>query len=770
MIKFKKVASVLASTLLLGTTAAFAAAANYPTPFIANGAADVAVVQGHSVALTADLDAVTNIQRDLSGMVTSTGSVDAPTDGDFVKLERSATKFHLGNGILDVVSGTLTDDDLGTILADGTYLDDDNAEKDYTQKISLGNLSLTHFEDSDYKPDEPTIGFDISSSTYILNYTLDFSSYPDWADMSNTEISIMGKDYFVSSVTTNTTINLLDAAETNVINGGETKSIVIDGVPYEVAISVMDGNGVIFTVNGETTNKINTGQTYKLSDDTYIGLKDFVNPSRETDPQYAEFSIGTGKIELVHGQDVKINDDFINDLTVYLTSGSEQLQKIVLQWTADDDAFITEDSEVIMPGFENIKLSFTGMTYPSEEMFTVEKGGSTYLQISSFPLKDGPATIDLLYGNGTLFNGVGKDATHKLLTSNESSITFDKDLHEQFIATYDDGTNAESYLMRATSFVTENSVNKTTFQYFKDGGWTTKKSDAILGDTVTLGSATLTVGAIDKDAGTVVINSGSSVNFNTLYSGDGLRVMLPIEHLANNYTADAGPTHALWTNTTGAAYTAQTTFSLNLTEEDKNENKGDGTNILLTLGWTSDKPQVATIASGTSGSQEVGSSDNFRSYAYSALATEILLHTGGDQDYADVTYHGGESYANVYVTESGASTGGTSSNVMIVSDSAAPTGKNVIVVGGSCINSVAADLLGGALCGPDFTAATGVGAGSYLIQTFDWGTDNVATLVAGYNQADTANAATYLINEAPITDAGTKYTGTTATSATMATS
>ena len=56
------------------------------------------------------------------------------------------------------------------------------------------------------------------------------------------------------------------------------------------------------------------------------------------------------------------------------------------------------------------------------------------------------------------------------------------------------------------------------------------------------------------------------------------------------------------------------------------------------------------------------------------------------------------------------------------------------------------ELLGGKFCGTEFTTKTGVSAGQVLIQTFDRGNGNVATLVAGYNAADTSRGVTYLLN------------------------
>jgi len=77
---------------------------------------------------------------------------------------------------------------------------------------------------------------------------------------------------------------------------------------------------------------------------------------------------------------------------------------------------------------------------------------------------------------------------------------------------------------------------------------------------------------------------------------------------------------------------------------------------------------------------------------------------------------------------------------------AAASGKNIIVVGGSCINTVSASLLGGKACGAEFTAITGVVAGKVLIQTFDMGEGQFATVVAGYNAEDTTRGIQYLLS------------------------
>ena len=95
--------------------------------------------------------------------------------------------------------------------------------------------------------------------------------------------------------------------------------------------------------------------------------------------------------------------------------------------------------------------------------------------------------------------------------------------------------------------------------------------------------------------------------------------------------------------------------------------------------------------------------------------------------------------------------------------------KNLIIIGGSCINSAAASLVGGAHCGSGWTDATSVGSGQFLIQSFGdaYTTGKIALLVAGYSAADTINAVTYLKTQTVDTTAGKKYKGTSSTSATL---
>lgn len=139
-----------------------------------------------------------------------------------------------------------------------------------------------------------------------------------------------------------------------------------------------------------------------------------------------------------------------------------------------------------------------------------------------------------------------------------------------------------------------------------------------------------------------------------------------------------------------------------------------------------------------------------------------------DKDKLTISVPDEQVYGIVSVTAGGEATDGGEAGALIVKDSetSSISGKNLIVVGGSAINSVAADLLGGVYSEAAFTAQTGVDAGKFLIQSFNRN-GKTALLVAGYNAADTEKASTYLLNNAVDTTVGKKYIGTSSTEATL---
>jgi hypothetical protein len=759
---FRKAMTVLGSVALIGSTIGAAAAANFPSPFTSNSA----IVVGNGAA-PSDLVAATSIASTINEdyVGSSVGTSTTVSDGDSYKFEKSSTKFHLGDTITGVVSSTLDEDEMPILLNDGTYVDSSNDEFDYTQTITMAASRLVMFEDNDYAADEPTIGFHLSSGDDVLTYTISFNDEPDFDDMESTDLNLMGRDYYVLSADYQE-ITLLDSASDTILAEGETATLDVGTDKYVVSINFIGETTVKLEVNGEKTNSLSlAAPTYKLKDGSYIGLKDILYTSKESGVSKVEFSIGNGKLVLTDGDTVELNEDDVDGLTVDLVNNSAALTSISLDWNADDDLFITEDMQAVMPGFGAIQLVFGGLDFPEEEEIMIGPNGDETMYLDDFPLKDSVEDIPLLYSDGTDYIGIGKDADELLRVDNDGSITFNGETDAYFVLSWSDGRDAESYLMRATDWGDDGSGNnQTTFQYRKDNSWVDAKVDREEDDTFSVGNAEVKVGAIHKGDKTVVImNNSEETDFQTLYSKEGMMVYLPFNSLTSTAAGviniSAGP--ASW--------------NLTMVEEDKDGDKGDGSTIRALLGINGNgEVEVSSYLVGTDGSteragtQEIDDSDVFEDWVYSDLATKILFDRGPDQKTLKLIYHGDEVAADVFITSSDAViSGGGDAGIMTVTDNnaASVSGKNLVVVGGSAINSVAASLLGSAYRGPAFTTATGVGDGEFLIQSFSYG-GATALLVAGYNAADTTKAASYLTNYDVDTTVGKKYKGTSATEAT----
>jgi hypothetical protein len=321
-----------------------------------------------------------------------------------------------------------------------------------------------------------------------------------------------------------------------------------------------------------------------------------------------------------------------------------------------------------------------------------------------------------------------------------------------FVATWISGDDAESYVFEISSIDDESGKNKTTIKNL------VSNSEVVfseVGKTKDVGSLQLTLNAASDNnkVAYITVDSSSGLTYSDrLVTKDGLMFKLPV--------------NAGLFNATGAT---STSWAMNFTEETKDGDIQGGNSVLATIAVDGDDGLEPTTLTGVTLKEDGDDTDNYVGYVISDIATKFWQSkpsTGLNE--LEVLYPDEESYAEVYVSETGAAIvaeGGT--KILPVKDSEAPAAKNLVVVGGSCVNSVAATLLGGALCGADFEAKTGVGAGSFLIETFARDGGAVATLVAGYNAEDTTNAAKYLTTQTVDTTVGKKYKGTTATTATL---
>ena len=805
---FKKITAVVGSVLMVGMSIGMSvAAAEYPEPFVVGGVANSAIVYGTGTGVDeSDLVQARFIETSLASSITSSGGTPS---GDSLLLERDTDLFNLQNNMSSFYA-TIDEGELTTILAKGEYSNDAHDDFDYEQSIVLSaGLQLTHFLDSKFNGDKPVIGFDLSDGTHLLNYTLKFT--PDdaegvdasWTGITFSELPLFGIPYYVLSMSnttaTNHKITLLNAAASATLNKGESATLTTDVGSYVVSITYLDQSGnVKLEINDEVTDSLVAGDTQQLKDDSYVGIKDVA--SEGVDGQgYVEFSIGSGKLVLENTKEVEINNEKLSKteyavvgsdeivsykLTSYITTVGYNIKSITLDWELDEDSWIAPGTDMTMPGFETIKISMNEFTTSVGELTTFE-GDSTKFEISTV-ITDGAITLPIFYMNDSSsgIGGLGKDSTHLMSTANVSAgevgpdngitLTLNETLNSYFVVTWVDGDNSETYAYELGS-VDETDDNSTILTNLITAGSDISISE--VGEHDTDGNVKFTLDFAHENFPTeeyVILNisavSTGAVYTNKIVTADGLMMSLPVQ----NSSSSVDPS-------TGNGYIdtdlGPTTWTMNVTEEDKNEGIGKGKVFTIAFGISgTDGLEAATIAGGSLSSTTMYETEDgskvYQGYMPSDLSTKLVHSrpTSGLNDLT-VTYFGSETYAEVYLTEGSSVRDGTVEGAMLVKDSEVDdvSTKNLIVVGGSCINSAAATLIGSAACEADWTAATDVGAGQFLIQSFGSSeqslTSEIALLVAGYHATDTMNAVTYLRTNTVDTTAGKKYKSTSTTTA-----
>ena len=887
MFKFKKIASILASTVMISSTVALAAAASYPVPFVQSGTGNVAVVYGSSPAVgLTDVVEASNIKSNLVDTLlgqrtTTTSTTTTTVTGEAAELFTGGSRLYI-NDTLNNVRTTLTKTELPTVLADNTF--SGNADSKYTQTIDLGASPILTFTKQPTTSDEPVFGYALSSltSNYLYNATVNFNKETNFTHASSKtqDITLFGQKFTVSSSTDNTNLVLFKEAQTIFLEYGGTTSteVTISGKKYTVElVSASATTATVKVTNdaGTTDQKeVSEGASRKIA-----GLTIAVSSADQNNQKYsASLLAGAEKFTLASGSAVTKGDsDTVIDGTKVTFSGYSStpasLSKIVISTTASDtdhDA-LTQSQVFKDPVFGSFKLEFSSLNIgqndtSKRENLIIDSASTDKVQLH-MTNKDGLEKTIVWAKNTT--NGrylqAGDDGQNITVFEMESAAK-----NDYIVAgNEENGRLVKVYqiLNQSQSGAATGSGDKVEFQdAFSSDIYTTTITGEGAG-TVVIGGKTYTVTYYDARTGVsnVTLNypdsaslTGSAVIYPTIQTSKGGKLAFyePITINASNWDNTvpvAGtPGHNLtqlrfpngngYTDiavtpntlalgnitvnsvplggggaltTTGFAIgklrynatispTVNDTFIINLINPNNGakitdpalilfEEKDDNSNyeaMVITLRESSAKLGVndvirtwlTTTSSGTGNFRESMASDSKKIQEADLFGTVTTIdQNSADQYKVTISYPDEQVYANVYIAEDSASftTGGSegtgeAGNVLLIKDNEVSTlgaGKNLIVVGGSCINTVAAELLGSTspICAAAFTTATTVGAGQFLIQTFDRTGGTVATLVAGYNAIDTGNAATYLRTQPVDTTVGKKYVGTSSSSATLVT-
>jgi hypothetical protein len=866
---FKKIATVLGSTLMLGSTVALAAAANYPAPFVNGGAANVAVVVGANAP--ADILAAANIQANLASALSPTASSStgaSVSGGDSIDLATSSTNLYY-NSSLNAGKSTITKNEMPTLLADSSVTDDSGTEYSYTQSVKVGD-SLVDYSTSGSDFDDPAliIAGGSSAADPLYNYTITFNKALNItnSNVQGNDIEILGQKYTIGSQSDGSaspaSLYLFGSGQSVTLNEGDEQTVTINGKDYDVKLVGIDSNGAAsLTVNGGSIKQISDGSSSNLNG-LNIYVKNSFYSAKTSSTNYATLNLGTNQLLLQNGQAVEVGTDntpIQNTLVTFGLSG-DALSSLTVSVAMQDSTkdYIKAGESFTDPVFGGLKLSFAdvnpALDSTSRESVVVDTDNSrnvrvkftsdvagTEKQISFLHDQDNSdsTTAPILADSG---NKTIHDVEGENVGINEYMVINAGDKGRIIKATsIPNGIPSSSSSIQFQDVFTGDNIFSTPLTvgtslhattnidgqpYYFDVNNDTQTVNVTWGSGATYGyegdAITVSPRIKTQNGGWVSILAPVTLTNSTKYSLPGLDTLSSYEtgqvagfnNLSTtegmvfgnvNYTVTDIATSAS-NVTTGtlsgiASADASTDCNFNATyggailfqEEKKvtesgNSNNGDiicvaadqsGSTTPVELSVAT--PVVTNVWSGL----QSWTSDSNTQTAVTRYGTYITYNSQ-DNDMVTISYPNDQMVADVlFAADSATVTAGSSSGgnagsdlgYVLVKDSelGSSSSKNLIVVGGSCVNTVAATLLGSStpLCGADFTAKTGVGDGQYLIQSFDNpdATGKVAMLVAGYNAADTSKAVTDLVNNADTfdTSVGKKYTGTSTTVATAVT-
>jgi len=883
---FKKIASVFASAVMLGSTAGMALAANYPVPIIKAGAADGAIVitSGDHPGSQVDFWAAIDLQSALQGLVTAGGvTTESTVSGEAYPLFTSGSKIYINDTIKEVKE-ILTDTELPTILEDEDF--SGNVDADITQTITLvsgGGWSYVTFDKMPTDEEDPSVGLKLSTTKgkdlYNITLTFDKATNFSHADSKGEKLTLMGQEFTVGADTDNDELYLYKSSETLELSvGGEnpnpSETVTVEGKDYTVQLKAATDTSATIKITdseGDTdTDEIDEAKSKKMLDiEVAINLAD---ESTATDSISAEVTVGAQKVHLKNNQEVKVGteDDAIDGTNVIFTSTSsdvDDLTKITIQIGAEDassDAIIP-GSVFVDPVFGTFKVDFVGLNIEEDSTAreTIEiKSTQDTATLKMTTHTGDEKTITWYYNesrthspsladsDGDYIHVVEGEAINEseyVVVGNEDEgyLMLVKNIYNDTTGYSDDEVTLEDVFsgkQYEATITAEGSgtitIGGKEYNVYYEADKANKEDSAFF---INLNYPDSTSGTNTKDKviyPTIETSKGAkiafyenvTINLSTFYqapsySGKGgfenqnvTKLRFPDGNGYEDITVGIHGNHSFWNFTVGSTTTvlnlsetnqslviqiADSTaesFSLNLTGSGAYDMLGiyllDNTGkahitkpAILVFEEEDDNNDrlgffVEMEGKGES-SDEVGVNDVEFAYQNKTLSDFKQLESDDDlykwidlwgtyvtidksessQYTATISYPDEQVYAQIYVAEVSASiTGGTTSGgggqILVVKDSeiSSVSGRNLVVVGGSCINSVAAKVLDVSYptCGADFTTATNVGVGQYLVKAVQspYNAEKTAILVAGYDAADTKNAVSKL-KENHVTDVGT---------------
>ncbi|MEM2121452.1 MAG: S-layer protein [Candidatus Woesearchaeota archaeon] len=748
----KKIVALGAGTFMLGATVMGAlAAANlnqYPAPFIQNGKFNGLIVVG-STAKADDVIGATDIGMSLQ----AANVIEKPIEGTTqtvveggVKIETSSNRLNYDEALTSTGKTVITETDLPELLKTTTLTD--RSGNSYNVKTQVGVIGAkVNFGKSLPETDEPVLYLDVSTGTPSYTLQIQFPTAVNLTNAYGKTITLFGKEYTLSDQTselTSTKVTLYGSAVDQTFNAGETSTVNVGG--KQVTINVIGVNTQSATatatikVNDETAT-VEKGYTYTIGGER-IYVKDIFAYTQPVGGGGVRLFLGSEKIVLEDGQQVAkgvTGTNYVDGTSVSISSSGGKISTITITVTPynlyPQIKVIKAGEEFVDPVFGAFKWTFTGGSA------ALDDAGKTKVRIWSsaedrmsieFTSKAGiKYSTQFAYGHST--NQISLKIGDYTLHTTGNNVS----KNNYFIL----GSGEYQHIFRLTAFRNSSSAQSIVVQ--------------------DIGSGTSNEWGFDSNYRGTMVYDGNTYYFVAYPTGTSDGYILLKE---SDYTTDYNFTNQVYTINDNLITITNTSVTI----QEKTGYSGGTPSaygvLAVPISYTSGASGNDLKISGTptytasygsaswSGAIQVGTTG----YNYQALTPfgTFMKYTGGDTPSVEFYVPKEEVTYNVYLAPIAATavTTGTGTTykevqpikpVVTVLDREVSDYKaqNLIVVGGPCVNSIAATLMPYTTdCWEGFTP------GKALIKLFEHPNGNVALLVAGYSADDTRRAARVLAN------------------------
>jgi hypothetical protein len=677
-INYKKIASVLASTVMLTSTIGFAAAATYPAPFSSSGGA---VVYG---AAAAKMDVVAAYKVEKSVQSTQT-TVNVNTQGETTPLFTGSTKLYV-NDSLSTVKQILTKADLPTLLARGSF--SGNVEATYEQSIVMGSNPTIKYQNAPTSSDPLSYALITSYSTnsYIYNATVTFSKAIAFnsSDSKNQPLTLFGEQFTVGAGTDNNYLVLYKSSSKLSFDSTGTTSgeVTINGKKYTIELVSASGSGATAVATIQVTGEDGTSEQHDITVGTskkVDGISIAVNTASSNNQKYLASVIAGAeqiKIPVTAGSITTGDSDTpIDGTSAMIPGGTGAATGITISVAAkgSDYASVLQGQSFNDPVFGTFKVDFsagmsTGDNSTSRENIVISRSGDDKVQIQGLFTDSSGNDVSFNWAKNWTNNGNGLQLQNGDLGKNISVMEGATVYKGEYVVVGNEDTGKLLKVYTVTNNTDGYSNDKVTFQDYATGETT---------------DATLT----GEGVGTVTI-AGKAYNLvytGTPGNGDSGTVTL--------IATDASTTRAVYptidtANLNKVAFYEPETITMNAIGGLRVPN-GNG---YTTVTWTVANDNVWTLSGGNPtnsiNTTKAGTSANFTAGPFSYnLATSaqnvttltVISPAGGTYSYPGILIIEGKDDNNAYqgmlvtLTPGATSTAGLSVNDVVRSWTGAST-------------------------------------------------------------------------------------------------